>query len=159
VIVDRLVCGFMAVVGEWGMDARRPLWEPEVRTLANATGLRLWVEHSPRIRPSGVDDYGRALQFAYVEGDPSGVLVLAQIYDPAALEAVREGWLRGLSLHMDSNEVSLVHRPAYRSCRVLGVGEAALAVWRQVAEATRQDEGGSNGGPAGSTGTSRPSAG
>jgi hypothetical protein len=141
VIVERLICGFMAVVGEWGTDARLPIWESEARTLANSAPLRLWVEHSLRIRPSGVDDYGRALQFAFVEGDPSGVLVLAQVDDPAALQAVREGWLRGLSFHLASDELSLAHKPAYRNCRILGVGEAALEVWKRLTGATWQGEG------------------
>lgn len=125
------VLGVLAVAGEWGRDMRPPLYRAEVAGLAGLPPLPLMVDHLAVVRPSGLVDPGRALEYRYAD-DPPRILTLLDVYDRSVLAAVERGQLAGLSLGQGCGEVSLTGSPAYRGCRVLCWGPAALARWQQT---------------------------
>lgn len=126
------VLGVLSVAGQWGRDMRPPLWPGEVAALGGLPPLPLMVDHLAVIRPSGIVDIGRTLEYRYAD-DPPRVTALLDVYDQAVAAAVERGQLGGLSLGRACSEVSLTANPAYRGCRVLCWGPDALARWQHQA--------------------------
>lgn len=125
------VIGVLAIAGEWGRDMRPPLYAAEVAEVASLPPLPLMVDHLAVVRPSGLVDPGRALYYRFAD-DPPRVEALLDVWDAPVAAAVERGQLAGLSLGQACSEVSLTGSPAYRGCRVLCWGPAALAHWQQT---------------------------
>ena len=163
--VDLLCAGFCVVFGEASEDGRPADRREDYDWFAwFADSLPVWINHHPHLVGDRFHDVGRTVQFAVVNGEPpvpSGVLCLIELaanpIGRATLKAVNRGDFGALSLGGNGRpEVSLVNKPAFRSCRVIGTGAEALSAWdllvsgvswRRAARVTRLDDHHSNFGP------------
>jgi hypothetical protein len=146
--VELLVCGFTVVFDEPSEDGRPADrredydWFPSF-----ADTLPVRVNHRPVITSSGVYDVGQVSHFAIVDGlppIPSGVLCLCELADNdigrGVFDSVACGELWAFSLGGNGKaEVSLTDRPAFTNCRVVGWAANALAAWKLLTEAARND--------------------
>lgn len=137
---DQLVCGYVVVFGEPSKDGRpaEHLDDGYRALVAVGAGLPLLVDHLPAVTPRGVHPfYGQVVDLALVTtipGLPAGIVGLVQVdaddFGDSLIAAVRSGQLWAFSLGGNGRpEVSLTSRPAFASCRVLGLGADALSAW------------------------------